>query len=36
MHCTMKYGITDFSNALFVKVDENFVINVETSTMNYT
>ena len=36
MNCTVKDGITDFSSALLVTVDENFVINAETSSMNYT
>jgi hypothetical protein len=32
----MKDGITDFSIALLVKVDENFVISADNSSMNYT
>ena len=36
MNCTMKDGITDFSSSIFVTTDENFVINAEISSMNYT
>jgi len=35
MNRTVKGGISDFSSAFFVKVNENFFNNVETSSMNY-